>query len=133
MANQNVDGQRVVARYADHRLIKGTTNDFYPDKGEFHIRPTGGVPEKVAVKDLKALFFVKTFEGDRFHVPLEFEQGAGSGRSIEVTFSDGEVLAGSTMGYNKTKPGFFLVPSDPESNNVRVFVVHAAVRSVRWL
>jgi hypothetical protein len=37
------------------------------------------------------------------------------------------------MGYNKTAPGFFLVPADTESNNERVFVVNAAVSRVEWL
>ena len=50
-----------------------------------------------------------------------------------MTFLDGETMAGFTMGYSKDKPGFFLIPADPEGNNQRVFVVRAATRSVEFV
>lgn len=129
-----LDGQQVVARYRDGRVVKGTTNDFYPGKGEFHIRDAAGSVTTLAVGALKAIFFVRTFEGDRFHVAmLDQPAGGGLGRRIEVTFVDGEVLTGYTNGYDRSKPGFFLVPADPESNNLRVFVIAGAVRAARWV
>lgn len=58
---------------------------------------------------------------------------AVSGKKIEVTFNDGEVLVGTTMGYDAQRPGFFLFPADDKTNNTRMFVVMAAVKSVRFL
>lgn len=54
-----------------------------------------------------------------------------AGRIIEVTFFDGETLVGTSLTYDASRPGFFLFPADPQSNNVRVFVVRAATTSVR--
>lgn len=126
----------VVAHCRDGRLIKGTTNDFSAIKGTFHVHAGAarGAAEEVAVASLKALFFVKTYEGDPAHVRDDSGTGpAGGGRRIEVTFEDGEVLVGCTTGYSPQKPGFFLVPVDDSSNNQRVFVVNVAVKKIRWL
>ena len=54
----------------------------------------------------------------------------GQGRRVVVTFKDGETVAGFTIGYTPERPGFFVIPVDPASNNLRVFVVNAAVAKV---
>lgn len=36
---------------------------------------------------------------------------------------NGEVLVGSTLGYNPKGQGFFIFPADAGSNNKRVYVV----------
>jgi hypothetical protein len=55
------------------------------------------------------------------------------GRKVEVIFKDGEALVGSTQGYQADRPGFFMVPADPQSNNERIFVVAKAVQKVSFL
>ena len=50
-----------------------------------------------------------------------------------MTFLDGEVIAGSTLSYREGGVGFFVTPADTESNNVRLYVVSTATRSVRFL
>jgi hypothetical protein len=52
---------------------------------------------------------------------------------VEVTFIDGEVLVGSTLGYDPKQQGFFIFPADPKSNNIRVYVVSSAAEKVRYL
>ena len=52
---------------------------------------------------------------------------------MEVTLADGECLVGTTEGYNPKRLGFFLIPPHPQGNNLRVFVVNASVREVKWL
>jgi len=135
-ANGN-DTRRVVARYADGRILKGTTQDFSPQKERFHLHPSGSerAPAvQVALAELKALFFVRSFEGDPKHVESDgLEEAKGQGRRVRVTFNDGEVIAGFTMGFSGDKPGFFLLPSDLSSNNLRIFVVRLAVRKLEWL
>jgi len=54
------------------------------------------------------------------------------GRLIEVTFKDGEVLVGSTTGYDPKRPGFFFFPIDPKSNNIKAYILSSAVRGVRF-
>ncbi len=126
---------RVVVRYADGRMLKGQTNDFFPNKPGFHLETNPaekGV--EVEIKDLKAVFFVRELAGDPMHQKTnEFPLQATSGRKVEVTFRDGEVIAGTTLGYEPSRPGFFLIPADPASNNLRVFVVAKAVNKFRYL
>jgi hypothetical protein len=127
---------RVVARYADGRLLKGFTQNFSPDRSRFHLTPAeGGTDGTIAVqiKDLKAVFFVRDFAGNpKYQEQREFAQ-VPQGRKVEVTFSDGEVLVGSALGYNGERAGFFFFPADPESNTLRVFIVTAAVKDVKFI
>ena len=41
---------------------------------------------------------------------------------------DGESLVGVVQDYQPDEAGFFLVPADPNSNNVRCFVVGKAIK-----
>lgn len=130
---------KIVARFQDGRIVKGTTADFFPNKDSFHVlssdAPAGAKPEEVRTKDLKALFFVKDFRGNPKHVKRnEFDPAhPRPGRRLKVVFKDGEVLVGATTGYQPGRPGFFLVPADPGSNIDRCYVVAAATRDVSFL
>ncbi len=134
-----MDPVKVVVRYADGKVIKGYTQDFFPNKDRFHLHPqqksTGQDTEQVLVKDLKAIFFVKDFGGDpSYDERRQFSAGdKAQGRKMEVLFKDGEKLVGSTLGYEPNRPGFFINPVDDRSNNIRVFVVQASVDRVRNL
>ena len=130
---------KIVVRYANGKTVKGFSHDFSPFAGQFYVRPDpisgqkGG--QQVCVRDLKAVFFVRDFHGgNSLDERKHFLPGTvGSGRRVEVTFLDGEVLVGTTTGYDSQRPGFFLFPADTKSNNIRVFVVMAAVKTVRLL
>lgn len=130
---------KVVARYQDGRIMKGMTSDFLPTKEIFHVAPTeaaaGAKPIAVSMKELKAVFFVKDYAGNAdYHESKEFDPSKPvPGRKIKVVFKDGEVLIGTTQGYQPGRPGFFVVPSDPKSNCDRCFVVSAAARDVSFL
>ena len=130
---------KVVMRYTDGSLIKGYTNDFYPNKPLFHVHPAENDPAdkaiEVRVGELKAVFFVKDFAGNpSYNERNSFEEGTSiTGRKIEVTFTDGEVLVGTTVGYAPNRQGFFVQPADTESNNLRVYAVSSAVKKVRFL
>jgi hypothetical protein len=76
---------------------------------------------------------VRSYEGDPKHTDdNDLSHAKGQGRKVMVTFSDGETICGFTSAYSKDKPGFFVTPADPKSNNARVFVLTAAVRKVLW-
>jgi hypothetical protein len=130
---------KVVARFADGRIVKGTTSDFVPMKDSFHVTDlaagAGAKPVEIRTKDLKALFFVKDYAGNAQHAERNaFEPGRPAmGRRIQVTFRDGEVLVGTTQGYQPGRPGFFLVPADGESNIERCYVVSAATEQVSFV
>lgn len=126
---------RVVARFADGRLLKGTTQDFAPAKDAFHmIASEGGArPVKITVADLKAVFFVKSWVGNPAYDEIKAFDGPVQGRKVQVTFKDGEMLVGATQGYQPDRPGFFMTPADPQSNNDRIYVVSKAVEKVSFL
>jgi hypothetical protein len=130
---------KIVARFADGRVVKGTTADFVPAKPTFHVMlatdPVGAKPTELLVKDLKALFFVKDYAGNRNHVRKnEFDPSKPPvGRKIQVEFKDGEVMIGTTTGYQPTRPGFFVVPADAEANTERCYVITAATKAVKFI
>jgi len=133
-----MEAVKVVVRYLNGKIVKGFTQDFFPNKDRFHLHPaakTSGESVEVTLKDLKAIFFVQDFQGNaQYHERKNYGEGEKpQGRKVEVTFVDGEVLVGSTLGYDPNRPGFFVFPADPKSNNKRVFVVTTAVKNVRNL
>lgn len=126
---------RVVARFADGRVVKGTTQDFAVTRDFFHVIPAepGAAPVRVNLPLLKAVFFVKDHTGDKHYNERKAFDKLVPGRKLQVTFRDGEVLVGSSTAYDAARPGFFLMPADPKSNNDRIFVVMKAVRSVSFI
>ena len=133
-----MEALKLVARYVDGRVAKGLSQDFFPNKDRFHISPAdqpSGETVEILLKQLKAVFFVRDLVGDsQYNERKEYLDGEKpSGRKIEVTFKDGEVLVGTTLGYDPNRLGFFLFPADPKSNNARVFAVTTSVKKVRFL
>jgi hypothetical protein len=127
---------KVVARYQDGRVLKGTTSDFFAGKDLFHLMlSVGGTPITVSTAELKALFFVKDHNGNPEHNESnEFDSSRPpTARPIKVVFKDGEILVGTTTGYRPGRPGFFLEPADPESNIERCYIVVAATGDISFI
>lgn len=130
---------KVVVRFADGRVVKGTTANFIPSQEKFHVSVEGAEPGsrpvEVHTKELKALFFVKDFLGDSKHVELsDFDASRPAvGRKIRVEFKDGEVLVGTTTGYQPGRPGFFMQPADNDSNNERCYIFAADTVEISFL
>lgn len=137
MTTSSGEGLLVIARWQDGQVLKGTTHDFAPTRPTFHLATrseAGSRTLEIPLNALKAVFFVKSFEGDaQRHARYDFDATKGQGRRVVVTFTDGETIAGFTVGYNPERPGFFLIPADSNDNNARVFVVNAAVRNLKWV
>jgi hypothetical protein len=132
----NIPTNRVVAHFLDGRVVKGTTQDFFPNRPIFRIRPSGaGKETEIECRQLKAVFFVKDLAGDEnrkdikgfLDAPVETTKG----KKIAVRFKDGEFLCGYSLSYSPERVGFFLFPSDPGSNNLRIYVMTYAATEVR--
>ncbi len=127
---------KVVVRFRDGKMLKGYTYDFNPRKEIFHVTKNQYANEvmEVSTLRLKAVFFVRTFEGNRNHRNLDdfsletFKNIPGL--KVKVTFFDGEVMYGSTNGYQPERKGFFIFPADEESNNERVFIIRESTVEV---
>lgn len=132
-------GKKVVARLLDGTLVKGYTWNFSPNKPRFHVFPVAeegtGKPVEVWLRDLKAVFFVHDFEGSpEYDEQKELvEGGRPPGHTLEVTLVDGEVLVGSSLGYDPQRLGFYFFPIDYGSNNQRIFLASGAVKKIRRL
>ena len=124
---------KVVVQFKDSRISKGKTKDFFPNKSEFHLEERSGEIIKVYVEDLKAIFFVKSYEGNKEHKDNYNDAVAGGGRKVIVKFIDGEIVIGYTLGYSPDRQGFFLNPADLKSNNERIFIVKSATEQVNFI
>jgi len=78
---------------------------------------------------------VKDFAGDTQHIKRnEFDPAHPPiGRRIRVVFRDGEILVGTTTGYQPGRLGFFIIPADASSNNERCYVVAAATKEISFI
>jgi hypothetical protein len=130
------EGNRVVAHLLDGKLVKGTTQDFFPNRPVFHVlAQQGGAPTEVRTRQLKAVFFVKDFAGNQARRDLRgFIAGPGEtaqGKKLAVRFKDGELLFGYSLAYSPDREGFFMFPSDGGTNNLRVYVLCAAAAEIK--
>jgi hypothetical protein len=84
------------------------------------------IVEEIPAQNVKAVFYVNSFDGDSDHEILNFHSRAPiiHGIWMRLQFVDGEVMEGIV--YNSLRylidPGFFLLPTDPDSNNKVVYV-----------
>lgn len=130
---------RIVLHFLDNTVLKGYTHDFTPLREKFHLisedNSDRGRVHEVHCSDLKAVFFVKTLEGNREYTERKtfhgIDSGALRGLKVKVEFPDGEVIRGTSFGYSRGRKGFFVVPVDPASNNERIYVVTNRLRDIR--
>lgn len=133
-------GHKVVIKYQGGKIIKGWLNNFNPNREIFFVNPlkeySDNLKVDVNIQDLKAIFFVKDFVGDKDYQKVRsfknYYKSSPSERWIIVHFKDGEDLYGTSYSYNPTKAGFFIYPIDPMDNNIRIFAVNSAVKNVEF-
>jgi hypothetical protein len=144
------DSYRVVIRYENH-AVRGLAepselgsidqllrNDpVYPlDSIRLKLLDSEAV-EDVSTKDAKAVFFVKTFDGDLRHRALHFHEHAPivPGLWVRVYFYDGEMIEGIISNTRDfvLETGFFLRPTDPNGNNRLVYVLKAGLKDFHVL
>lgn len=88
-------------------MMKGITNDFFPDKDLFHLLPANVAPGSKALE-------LRTTE-------------------LKVVFKDGELMVGTAHGHHPNHPGFFVVPVDTKSNIERCFLVTSVTHNVSFI
>ena len=133
--DKETERAKVVARFRDGRVIKGFCQNFFPNKDHFHLFPPDNPLQAMGVimRGLKAVFFVRDFTGDPKYLEKKTYPDGERPRCtrVEITFSDGEVMVGSTLAYGVNWEGFFITPADPKSNNVKVYAMIAVVQRIR--
>jgi hypothetical protein len=135
---------KVVAHFRDGRVIKGHTRDFSPARDSFTLQPYSGEsgPVPVFLDELKAVFHVRTFEGNPGHPPRtpqvgtidepRFTKVMDQARRVALQFADGERLWGYAQ-MDEDDRGFFFFPTDREDNNLRIYVVKSSLKEMVFL
>ena len=135
--NPPTQANKVVVAFLDGRRVRGYVYNFSALRDAFSVFPQENSRKQDAVeikmKDLKAIFFVKDFAGNREYQDDPLPELLKRGRKIEAAFSDGETLVGATEAYHPQKSGFFMFLADPKGNNTRVFVVNKNLRHIKFL
>jgi hypothetical protein len=123
---------KIVVHYLDGSLLKGHARFFFHHQMHLLIQTMEGEEQLIPFSAVKAVFFVRSFTGDRHrHDKKDFVPGSPSfGQMVRVTFLDGEVIPGRSMNYRPEDRGFYLKPADPESNNQIIYVPQSSVREV---
>ena len=136
--------EKAVTRLNNGNLIKGYMKDFSPDGNEVTMKEEGTDNlHLVKIEDMKVVFFVKSFEGDHEYKEKKFYSSTNNkGQRVFVKFRDGEALVGFLEGKVPWKrgfflsiqegglKGFFLLPADEDTNNIKVFVVSSSFDDV---
>jgi hypothetical protein len=126
---------KIVVHMQSGEIMKGLTHDFDPGTGSFHLLPAegGGVPVRIDLDAMKALFYVKDYMGNRdFVARQEFDDAQRAKRRAIVLFQDGEEIWGILgEGANEENVGFYFYPADKRDNNLRIFIVRSATKELR--
>jgi len=125
---------KIVVRFLDRSILKGTVmEEITPNTEKFTLIELGtGKRFSIDIENLKAIFFVRDFEGQ---VDVKKKQGFHTthafGIKTVVKFQDGEVLYGFSVDYSPYTKGFFILPADAESNNIKTFVPNKSVFEIK--
>lgn len=135
---------KVVLRFDDGKVLKGYLKEFSQESPKISFEELGDKKfRSVAVEDLKAIFFVRGFEGDKkYKEQKRYGISKKKGRKIFIRFRDNEFLMGYLEGDmpwdkgfflskpDQKKTGFFILPGDEKSNNIKVYVIKSAVKDI---
>ncbi len=144
MERNHILKDRAVLRFLNGKILKGYLKDFSPDLTEISFEDVeSGETVMVNPVEVKAIFFVRSFDGDR---ELKEKKSYGirkpAGKKVFIKFKDNESLVGFLEGeipwekgfflskQDKNKKGFFLVPADMNSNNIKIYIVVSSVMDV---
>ena len=125
--------RKAVAKFKDGSMKKGFAIDFYPDKTPLKLHLLNNSIETIEMEDLKAVFFVKSFQGNKSHIKKYQDPNPWTEKKIRVDFTDGESITGHTMHYSLGHHGFFLIPADRGNNNEEIFVITSATKQIVFL
>ena len=132
--------QKLVAHLRDGEVLKGYSSDFDPQAEAFHLMSLEQpVPSsrRIEVDALKALFFVKTWGRPPGSTRRQYRFGVGGmlqepGKRVVVRFHDGERIWGYALSEDEAL-GFYLIPADPEDNNIKLFVNRTSLEELQVL
>ncbi len=151
MAGGGKPGLKVVARLRNGKMIKGFVDTIPASDFEALLRETTfSLPNEIGLRtaessetvtlpvdSLKALFFVKSFEGRKEYKEIKFfeKNPPIKGLWVRVKFFDSEYLEGVVRNSVQflVESGFFLKPPDLQSNNEILYIIKSSLVDFRVL
>jgi len=138
------DREKMVMRLNDGSLLKGYLKDFAPTQADVIVEEAEGAKTRpVRIEEVKAVFFVRSFEGDNtYREKKAYGISKPKGQKVLIKFRDNEFLVGFLDGdvpwdkgfflsrQDRGVKGFYILPVDEDANNIRVFVVTSSVIDV---
>jgi hypothetical protein len=142
---------KVVARLRNGNLVKGYLTNPPGEPSEAFRNANGFTsPELIAIRPLeagddvslpaetlKALFFVKSFEGNKDYPEVKFFDKTPPIRGlwVRIRFFDNESIEGNVENsiHHLVDSGFFMKPPDPRSNNEILYVIKSSLADFRVL
>src|SRR5215831_17602078 len=129
-----MEKRKVIARKTSGEILKGYM-EVVPEGHEHSTITLTSLTEQrieISKRELKALFFVKKFSGNKEYSEIRFfeTQPKIDGLWVRVTFYDNETIEGIVSNTIRflMDDGFYLKPPDPNSNNRFMYVVKEALK-----
>ncbi len=136
--------EKAVLHFKNKQILKGYVVDFSPSSQRVTLIDTNRDKTlEFNIAEMKAVFFVRDFEGNSgYREKKMYGLRKTKGKKIFVRFKDRESITGYLEGGipwdkgfflsqpNDMQMGFFILPTDEESNNIKVFVVNSSVEDV---
>ncbi len=124
---------KVVVKFKNGSLIKGKSYDFFPQKTHFCVMTMDGKIINIDAEQLKAIYIVKSFKGNKNYHDSYNDIIPGGGQKIKVKFYDDEEVIGYSLCHSSNRHGFFITPADLRCNNQRIFVIKSALINIEFL
>jgi hypothetical protein len=143
--------RKVIARVRDGNLLRGYLTTPAADGVEEFLREHASTFHRqieihsvesdktisVSLDSLKAVFFVKTFDGRKDYQEVKFfaKSPPIRGLWVRVQFYDHECIEGVVENSLRhlIEPGFFMKPPDDQSNNEILYVIKRSLSDFRIL
>ena len=131
-----MEKRKVIIRKLNGEILKGYVEESLdPVAGkENTVAITSLTDELIRVpkSDIKALFFVRKFSGNKEYSEVKFfeSQPRIDGLWVRVYFFDNEAIEGIVANSINflNEDGFYLKPPDPNSNNRLMYIVKSALK-----
>jgi hypothetical protein len=128
--------KKAIIRRYDKEPLAGYVNPFsYLQAAGAELLSAQGNVSIVPYEEIKSISFVREFDSRETDRRVFNARPRIEGLWVTFQFRDGEVLEG-VMSNNLLQVegyGFTVIPPDPSSNNQRIFIPRAALRSVEVL
>ena len=124
--------RKIVVRLKDKTSLKGKISNFSPLYSFFQLELLNGDSVIVNIDKIKAMFFVKSFEGNKQYNYKYEDKLLWAGDKITLKFNDGEKIVGYAQHSDFTPKGYFITPADVNGNNTYVFASRSAIDNMSY-